>query len=106
MQEQSILSHDHNFSISGNTNDMSKNATGRFGGTDGGFSGKTDYVNGNIKGYYKRTFDGNGSYPFLFDCYINVSHTHSFSASGTTDSAGNTENRPSNYTIRIWRRIS
>lgn len=85
---------------------MSENATGRFGGTDGGFSGKNNYKIGNIEGYYKRNFDGNGSYPCLFDCYIDVSHIHDFTADGTTEIAGNKENRPSNYTVRIWKRTA
>ena len=48
--------------------------------------------------------------------YINASHGHSVSASGTADnhrhsidydgSSDDTESRPDNFTIRIWKRIS
>lgn len=91
------LKHEHG----GSTGKMSANATGDFGGTDGGFLVGTKQK-GNVYNQYCRTFDGNGKYPHLYKCHIDVSHTHSF----TTNSSGGDECRPNNFTIRIWKRTA
>lgn len=79
---------------------MSANAEGDFGGTDGGFLNKENVYKGNVYNQYLRTFDGNGSYPHLYKCHINVNHTHSISSNGGS------ECRPDNFTFRIWKRIA
>ena len=37
---------------------------------------------------------------------MDLSHEHYYSGSSTTEASGGTENRPSNYTIRIWKRTA
>ena len=37
---------------------------------------------------------------------VDTNHEHYYEGSSTTGSSGDIENRPSNYTIRIWKRIS
>ena len=38
--------------------------------------------------------------------YNDISHTHSVTISGNTGDSGGTEARPSNYTIKIWKRTA
>ena len=37
---------------------------------------------------------------------VDTNHEHYYEGSSTTGSSGYIENRPSNYTIRIWKRTS
>ena len=70
------------------TGKMSANSVGTFGGTDGGLgNNNVNFRNGNAYSEYKRTFDGNGSYPFLYKVTINVDHVHSVTAKGTVSSS-------------------
>ena len=46
--------------------------------------------------------DGNGSWEVRSDGASAYSHTHQL----TINSDGGTESRPSNYTIRVWKRIA
>ena len=91
---------------------MSDNATGTFGGTDGGLynADRKNHTSGPFTATYVRDFDGAGSYPNLYKITMNIAHTHSLPASyiyGNTDASGNaSETRPVNYTMRIWKRIS
>ena len=42
----------------------------------------------------------------MSDTKLVVSNNTSASGAGTTSASGGTENRPSNYTIRIWKRTA
>ena len=103
----SMNSHSHHFTPSGtvsssftgsavNTGGMSDNATGQFGGTDGGFINESS-TSGNAYSKYVRQFDGNGTYPRMYKVTINVAHTHSVTAKGTVSSSfiGNSNNTTS-----------
>ena len=86
---------------------MNSNRYGQWGGTDGGFiNGKVSQQNGFVYNQYKRTFDGNGSYPYLYACSADIEHTHNYDHKHNITSDGGTEARPDNYTVRIWKRIA
>ena len=52
-----------------------------------------------------RTWRGN-NYGEVATLTVDINHEHYYEGSNTTGSSGDMENRPSNYTIRVWKRIS
>ena len=100
-QGELVKSHNHSFSVSGSTNGMSGNSTGGPWSSEFGASSKgAVYMSGNTKG---ETGGASGTGDAM---YLNIQHTHSFSASGTTQNTGGAETRPANFTMRIWKRIA
>ena len=112
----------------GSTGRMSANATGDIefaprnvslimdGTTTGKDDGNYAYHNGNLSfgsSHLSMTNnwrpDHEGFSGTRKSIHLDVSHTHSLPASyiyGETDSAGTTESRPNNFTVKIWKRIS
>ena len=50
--------------------------------------------------------NGNKVEPATGTLAVDTNHEHYYEGSGLTGSSGGTENRPSNYTIRIWKRTA
>lgn len=108
-QEQSVESHSHEFSVSGDTGNMSANATGKVVSSwEGLFNGRSISYSGNMSATGSIAWAGGdnsgGSHPSTLS--INVEHTHSFEFSGETEANSGTETRPENYTMRIWKRTA
>ncbi len=104
MQAQSVESHSHDFSVSGTTGGMSGDSyVNHPGHTVNGTNSDRSKYNGSNGEHYNYSSSGRHTAQAI---YIDLSHTHSFSASGTTDSSGASETRPQNFTMRIWKRTA
>lgn len=124
-QNSQNLSHSHSFS--GSTGIESAGHTHGFSGTTGndspdhshGFSydkfqlGQTEVIVGSGGGWYGSASTGgttggaSARHTHSFSGTtggISADHTHSFS--GTTGGSGDTESRPIDFTIKIWKRIA
>ena len=114
-QTESIKFHQHDFGWSGTTQSMNRNfahnhpmytfLTSGAGtiplGENYGLSpnkNKGDWI------VYQQ--DGNQTEPATGTLAADTNHEHYYSGSGTTEGSGGTENRPSNYTFRIWKRTA
>ncbi len=108
-QAEDIKGHTHEFAVSGDTGNMSANATGKVVSSwEGLFNGRSISYSGNMAATGSITWAGGdnsgGSNPTTLS--INVEHTHSFEFSGETEANSGTETRPENYTVRVWKRVS
>ena len=123
-----VKSHTHEFSWSGttgsvsdkygsaNTNIMSKHSSGNFtyGGTKEDFRTFVDGVtftkseSSLLIGMQQLAYSHAPQINMNIQHTHNYDHSHDYSGSGTTISNDNNsgENRPTNYTIRVWKRTA
>ena len=116
-------SHNHTFhGSSTTTNDSSATNTGGMSANESGsyiYKGQTESeyvsVGGNISKYVVGDLGLGmqmitGGSPCGFTINVahthNMQHTHSLTPNGYNDNSGDVETRPSNYTIKLWKRVS
>lgn len=112
MQAGQNLSHTHGMGShkhTGTTGGMNRNASHNhvfFANDYGG--GGTKFLSFQAGGDSLSRFDSHSWNLEEAVAYANTDHEHTFTtdaATGSTGSSGGTENRPDNYTKRIWRRV-
>ena len=87
---------------------MSGNSTGSFTVGDGAYFSS---ASGNMsRGSTQANYRGDSSQKSIAQININVAHTHKVTAIGylygKTNDTGSAEARPTNFTIKVWKRIA
>ena len=132
-QNSANLAHTHNFTGTAvNSEDMSRNQRHAHGerinidndgsiptgtaqatlplvlaiGRTGAEGGGSGMIGASVWGGWEEDPTAYVKAPQVLTEYTNLSHTHSVTANGTNSWTGENESRPSNFTIRVWKRTA